>query len=298
MEIKNDVELAEFTSWLVGGRADFFAVPSTMDELKTAWKWGIDSNLPVTFFGGGTNILISDQGIRGLTICLRRFSQSVVSTEGHHLRISCLAGTAKSEILKIFLRHKLAPALFLAGLPGDVGGGIVMNAGVAESFQPREFGEIVENFEVLNFDGSEFKTRIFHHDDVNWAYRHSSGWEPGIVVRAEIKWPLVPDPSILEKVKAANLTRLSKQPLDMPSCGSVFKNPEGKKAAQLIDACGLKGARIGDAQVSLKHANFIVNLGKAKAIDIWNLIQLIQKTVLEKMQVSLRTEVVRMGDWP
>jgi UDP-N-acetylmuramate dehydrogenase len=105
------------------------------------------------------------------------------------------------------------------------------------------------------------------------------------------------DETILQKVKDANRTRLSKQPLDMPSCGSVFKNPEGHKAAQLIDQCGLKGFRIGDAQVSEKHANFIVNLDQAKAVDIWSVIQHVRTVVQEKKNVSLTTEVVRLGRW-
>ena len=132
---------------------------------------------------------------------------------------------------------------------------------------------------------------------MTWTYRHSKGWEPGVVVKAHIKWPKVEDPTILEKVKQANKTRLTKQPLDMPSCGSVFKNPENHKSAQLIDSCGLKGFRIGDAQVSLKHANFIVNLDQATAVDTWNLILHVQKTVEEKTGVKLNTEVVRLGDW-
>ncbi len=297
MDIKSNVPLAEYTSWLIGGPADHLAFPTNLEELKEAWQWAHDKSLPVTILGGGTNVLVSDKGIRGLTINLRRFSKVEVQTDSTHLRIKCLSGTTKSELLKAFLKHKLAPALFLAGLPGDVGGGIVMNAGVAEGFVPREFGEIIESFEVLRFDGKNFSIHNYNHDDVKWTYRHTKGWEPGIVVSAQIKWPLQEDPTILEKVKQANKTRLSKQPLDMPSCGSVFINPENHKSAQLIDSCGLKGFKIGDAQVSLKHANFIVNTNEATAKDTWSLILHVQKTVLEKTGVKLNTEVVRLGDW-
>ncbi len=297
MEIKSQVSLADYTSWLIGGPADYLAFPINIEELKEAWKWGTDKSLPITFLGGGTNVLISDKGIRGLTIGLRKFSKIEVRVEGTDLKISCLSGTGKSELLKAFLKHKLAPALFLAGLPGDVGGGIVMNAGVAENFVPREFGEIIESFDVMRFDGKKFSIQKFQHEDITWTYRHSKGWEPGVVVEAHIKWSLQEDPSILEKVKAANKLRLSKQPLDMPSCGSVFINPLNHKSAQLIDSCGLKGFKIGDAQVSLKHANFIVNLDKATAIDTWDLILHVQKTVFDQTGVKLNTEVVRLGDW-
>ena len=297
MDIKSNVKLAEYTSWLIGGEADHLVFPTTLDELKEAITWAHAKSFPITYLGGGTNVLVSDKGIRGLTIGLRRFSKIEVNSEGEHLKISCLSGTGKSELLKTFLKHKLAPALFLAGLPGDVGGGVVMNAGVAEAFVPREFGEIIESFEVLRFDGKNFSIHKFEHNQIKWTYRHSKGWEPGVVVKVNIKWPKVEDPTILEKVKQANKTRLTKQPLDMPSCGSVFKNPENHKSAQLIDSCGLKGFRIGDAQVSLKHANFIVNLDQATAADTWNLILHVQKTVEEKTGVKLNTEVVRLGAW-
>jgi UDP-N-acetylmuramate dehydrogenase len=297
MEIKSQVQLAEYTSWLIGGPADYLALPTQIDELRFALQWAHDRKLPVTILGGGTNVLVSDHGIRGLTICLRRFSKIETKQANGFLEIQCLSGTAKSELLKSFLKSKLAPALFLAGLPGDVGGGIVMNAGVAEAFVPREFGEIVESFDVLRFDGQRFETKTFNHADVTWSYRHSRGWEPGIIVSARLKWKMEEDPTILEKVKQANKVRLSKQPLDMPSCGSVFINPANAKSAQLIDSCGLKGFRMGDAQVSLKHANFIVNLHKATAIDTWNVILHVQKTVKEKTGISLKTEVVRLGDW-
>jgi len=297
MQIQRDVPLAEYTSWLIGGPADYFCLPTQESELYQAWQFALDNQLPITVLGGGSNVLVSDQGIRGLTICLRRFSKCSTEERDGFLWIHCLAGTGKSDLLKVFLKSKLEPALFLAGLPGDVGGGIVMNAGVSENLKPREFGEIVDNFTVLTHDGTDFKEISYHHDDVTWSYRHSSGWKKGIVLRATLKWPLRLDPQILEKVKQANLVRLSKQPLDLPSCGSVFINPQGHKSAQLIDSCGLKGRRKGDAQVSLKHANFIVNLNQATAKDTWDLILEVQRTVLEKTGVQLKTEVVRLGDW-
>jgi UDP-N-acetylmuramate dehydrogenase len=119
-----------------------------------------------------------------------------------------------------------------------------------------------------------------------------------VIISAQISWPVNnPEPNVLDRVREANKIRLSKQPLDMPSCGSVFKNPENNKAAQLIDSCGLKGKSIGGAQISKKHANFIVNTGGASASDIWNLILFVQKTVFEKTNIQLQTEVVRLGSW-
>jgi len=294
LKILKNVNCAEYTSWLVGGEAEHFCLPENIQQLQEAMDFSKQQNLPVTILGGGSNVLISDQGIPGLTICLRRFSGVSFETRDGRIFIQALSGTAKSELLKIFLKNKLAPALFLAGLPGDVGGGVVMNAGVAESFHPREFMEFVDSIEVMNPKG---EIHQINKSDLKISYRHTDGWQPNIITTVNMSWPLEEDLEILNKVKEANKTRLSKQPLDMPSCGSVFKNPEGFKAAQLIDQCGLKGFRIGDAQVSLKHANFIVNLDQARAADIWDVILHVQKTVLEQKNVQLKTEVVRLGRW-
>lgn len=297
MEITQNVSLADYTSWLVGGPAEYFCLPTTIDDLKEALQWAHDHQKNITIFGGGTNVLISDKGVRDLVICLRRFSGVTSEEVGGRLQITALAGTAKSELLKLFLKHKLPPALFLAGLPGDIGGGVVMNAGVAEGFQPREFVEITDWVEVLRFESGVFSAHRFAKEDLQWEYRHSKGWQPGVIVRVGISWPLQADPTILDQVRNANKVRLSRQPLDMPSCGSVFRNPPGHKAAQLIDGCGLKGYTVGEAQVSLKHANFIVNLGKAKAADMWHIIEHVRSTIKKLRNVDLQTEVIRLGDW-
>ncbi len=294
LQILANVNLAEYTSWMIGGNAEYFCLPKTIDELKMALFEAKKNNLKTTILGGGSNVLISDAGIKGLTICLRKFSQITSKIENDNLYIEALSGTAKSELLKLFLKNKLSASLFLAGLPGDIGGGVVMNAGVAENFTPREFMQLVDWIEVL--DENQNMKRI-EKSNLKISYRHTEGFQPHIICKVGFSWPLEIDANVLQKVKDANLARLSKQPLDMPSCGSVFKNPEGHKAAQLIDSCGLKGFQIGDAQVSLKHANFIVNINKATAMDTWNVMMHVQKTVLEKTNVSLSTEVVRLGEW-
>lgn len=294
LNILKNINLAPHTSWLIGGNAEYFCSPTDANQLKEALKFSQDNKLKITVISGGSNILISDKGIKGLTICLRQLSKITYEIKDDKIFISCLAGTAKSELLKFFLKNQLEPALFLAGLPGDVGGGVVMNAGVAEQHKPREFMELVDSIEVMTLSGDIL---ILKKSDLEIGYRHTNGWQPHIVLRVNMSWPNKPNSDILARVREANKIRLSKQPLDLPSCGSVFKNPKNHKVAQLIDECGLKGLRFGDAQVSLKHANFIVNLNKATATDVWNLILHIQKTVKEKMNIDIATEVVRLGDW-
>jgi UDP-N-acetylmuramate dehydrogenase len=297
MEIRQRETLRNYTSWQIGGKADFFCVPENFPQLRAAVEFAMEKSLPVQVLSGGSNVLISDQGIAGLTVCLKKFAGVQTKVVKDDLVIECDAGLAKSELLKIYLKYKLKPALFLAGIPGDVGGGIVMNAGVSENIAPREFCEIVESFEVMKWKDGTVWTESFLNDRVKWTYRHSEGWQNGIISRVRLKVPNLPDANIMEAVRFANKSRLSKQPLDKPSCGSVFKNPEGHKAAQLIESAGLKGLQMGDAQVSLKHANFIVNLGQATARDTWNLMCEVQKKVFEKHQVQLTTEVVRLGRW-
>ena len=290
VQISSQISLASFTSWQIGGSAEFFCLPKNVNELIEAQAWASEKNVDVKVLGHGSNVLIPDEGVKGLVICLKDFSGLEIISEKPKLEFVCWAGTAKSELLKLFLKYKLPPALFLAGIPGDVGGGIVMNAGVAENFNPREFVEITEWIEVLRPNN---KIERIESKKLNWSYRHCDGWRPGIIIRAAFSWQNEPDNSTLDQVRNANRVRLTKQPLDMPSCGSVFTNPAGHKAAQLIDSCGLKGYTIGGAQISNKHANFIVNLGNATAKDVWSIIQHVQKIVLQNKGVELKTEVVK-----
>lgn len=294
LEIREKVELASLTWWKVGGAADYFCLPRTVEQVQEALAWVKQKTLPFTVLGGGSNVLISDQGIEGLVIGLKELVGLQVVSEKPDLKIEALAGTGKSEAVKVYLKHKLSPAHFLCGLPGDLGGGVVMNAGVGEAIVPREFTEIVEWFEVARPEGD---VKRFAHDQVKWHYRHSEGWQPGVVVRVGLKWPNAPDEKVMDKVREATKSRVAKQPLNMPSCGSVFKNPEGHKAGALIDKCGLKGFTIGGAQVSPKHANFIVNIGKAKAADVNSVIEHVRSTVRAQCGVELQTEVKYLGRW-
>ncbi|MFZ4404140.1 MAG: FAD-binding protein, partial [Pseudobdellovibrionaceae bacterium] len=166
MEIQTSISLLNFTSWLVGGQADFFCQPKNTEDFNAALLWAHQQKQPITILGGGSNVLIHDAGVRGLVINNRKFSGIEVIEDPYKLKMTCLAGTGKSEVLKQFLKYKLAPALFLAGLPGDVGGGVVMNAGVSENFTPKEFGEIVEWIEVVDItDQGHLQTRQMYAEE-------------------------------------------------------------------------------------------------------------------------------------
>lgn len=300
--IQENVELKRFTTWKVGGAAEYFAAPSNLDEVKEVLTWATQKKLPIHFLGQGSNVLISDEGVKGLVLSTRRLQKLEILSEDTSLRVRCESGVLKFKLMRLFLKYNLSPALFLSGIPGDVGGGVVMNAGVGEMISPREFVEIVESVDVLKWkqtasDDLDFELVTFTKEELQWSYRHSSGWQPGMVISAVLSWPMNPHPEIAQEVKQAVDLRRLKQPLDKPSCGSVFVNPQGHKSGALIESCGLKGFTIGGAQVSNKHANFIVNIGTATATDIHQVISHVQSKVFEKHQVKLHTEVVYMGEW-
>ena len=295
MIINENVSLREKTFWKIGGNADFLCQPKNLEELREAYRWAQEKQKKITILGGGTNVLVSDQGIEGLVICMKDLSSVQTEERNGRIYLHCLAGTPKSDLTKIFLSKKLTPAVFLCGLPGDVGGGVVMNAGVSENRVPKEFCEMVDAVEVLRPSGELEKISA---KQLMWHYRESEGWQPGILYSADLSWPLAPQDDVPNQVRHATKTRLEKQPLNYPSCGSVFRNPPGQKAGWLIEQSGLKGHRLGDAQISEKHANFIINLGKARAVDVKSLIDLAKETVSSKFNIQLETEVKMMGRWP
>ena len=294
--VTTQVNISSYSSWKVGGAVDFFAQPKNEQDLKNVLLWALAENLPVTVIGGGTNILIHDSGIRGLVISSCQLQGWEEKKEKGYYLLSVMSGVAKHEIMRVYMKQKLAPALFLSGLPGNIGGGVAMNAGIREDINPREFTQIVDWVEVYQWNKEEgvvFKK--YSHDQLKWGYRHCFGWQPGMIFRVGLKWPDKPDENIRSLVMEANKRRLSKQPLDKLSCGSVFKNPSEYSSGFLIEDSGLKGFRIGGAEVSKKHANFIINTGEASAQNIFDLIEHVRLVVKQKKGIQLESEVVLVG---
>ena len=245
------------------------------------------------FWGVAPNILISDKGVSGLVISTKGLTQLKSGEKEKGLYIESEAGVLKSDVMRIFYERKLSPALFLSGLPGDIGGGVVMNAGVSHEEAPKEFSEIVSWVEVMTLKG----LLRYDQSQIEWSYRKTKGWRPGVICRVGLFWPLEEDPKIHIKMKECLKKRRQSQPLHLKSCGSVFKNPYPKLAGMLIEKCRLKGLSKGGAEISKKHGNFIVNTGDATAKDIHYLITYIQKEVKEQFKVDLETEVCYLGRW-
>lgn len=322
MKIEQNKNLKSFNSWKVGGEAEFFCQACGLNDLLECLKWANQRGVKVSFLGSGTNVLISDKGVKGLVINCNKLKGLQHSESEGRLYIRAFSGTLKSEVMQVFVRYQLAPALFLCGLPGQVGGGVVMNAGwgqkkipptaggeasdvpytkaslAAEESQsvPREFKDIVDEISVVRPPG---QTEKIKKNQIHWEYRKSKGWEPGIIFEVKMSWPLKPLPGFKERLKALAMRRALSQPLRSASCGSVFKNPKkGLGAGALIEKCGLKGFEVGGAEVSKKHANFILNTGAAQAEEIHRLIQRVQKKVKDQLGVWLEPEVRYLGQWP
>ena len=289
-DLRPAVALEAFTTWKVGGPAEWFGEPTTLDSLIAQVQWGRDRGLPQRWIGAGSNLLISDQGLEGLTLCLRRLQGTVLDKASG--LVEAQAGEPLPSLARRAARAGLGGLEWSVGIPGTVGGAVVMNAGA----QGGCVAERLHDVTVLNPERPE-SPFILKASDLAFRYRHSRlQEEPLIVIAARFQLDAGQDPGRLMERTSANLQcRTSSQPYHLPSCGSVFRNPEPQKAGRLIESLGLKGLRIGDAQVSPLHANFIVNTGAARAADIHALIEHLQDEVQRRSGIALHPEVKRLG---
>lgn len=286
IKIKTNEPLSRYTYTKTGGPADYLAFPTTRQELKDLLVRARKQKMPVTTLGNSSNLIIKDGGIRGLVIMLPQFNKIEVKQQ----QITAEAGAAIIAVTKAASKASLTGLEFAAGIPGSVGGAIFMNAGAYGG----EIANVVSSIDEILPDGREVQ---ISGSDLHFGYRHSVVQENhGIVVAATFNLEAGQQPQIQNKMDELNALRRSKQPLEYPSCGSVFKRPKGHFTGPLIIKAGLQGKSIGGAQVSNKHAGFIINTGNATATDYLQLIQLIQKTVKEKFAVQLETEVRIIGE--
>ena len=280
--------LARYTSWRVGGKADHFYIPVDVEDLAQFLQ-GLDDNEPVCFIGLGSNLLVRDGGVRGTVVLMHNVLSDLRMDAGS---IYAEAGVTCAKLAKFTARQHRHGAEFMAGIPGTVGGALAMNAGChgGETWDVVTKVQTIDRKGVLHVrDNTEFNISYRHVEMADgkpldeWFIAAWFGLAAGEASEAE------------QKIKSLLAKRLATQPLNWPNAGSVFRNPAGDFAARLIEASSLKGYRIGGAQVSEKHANFIVNLGDAKAADIEALIAHIRKTVSEKQGIELQQEVRVIG---
>ena len=291
--LRQGVGLQPFTTWKVGGPAEWFAEPEESDELVSLAAWARAQGLALRCIGAGSNLLIADSGLPGLTICNRRLQGSRLDAASG--LVEAEAGEPIPTLARKAARLGLSGLEWAVGIPGTVGGAVVMNAG-AQGGCTAEWLRSVRLLDPAN-PATPFELEA---RELDFAYRHSRlQAEAWIVLAATFQLEAGHDPAAITSHTSANLhSRTSTQPYQQPSCGSVFRNPEPQKAGQLIEALGLKGLQIGDAQVSPIHANFIVNIGQASASDIDALIAEVQRRVLTNHGLTLHPEVKRLGFGP
>lgn len=279
------VNLAPFTSWLIGGDAERFYWPTSLDDLSNFLR-ATPPHEPLIWLGLGSNVLIADSGLSGTVLVTQGALMGMSQISPNRVRAE--AGVSCAQVARFAARNNLVEGEFLAGIPGTVGGALAMNAGAFGG----ETWEKVVAVETINRQG---EIALRDPKEFSIAYRSVKGLQDEWFVAGIFEFSPGDGKASLEKIKALLDKRAQTQPTGEPSCGSVFRNPPGNYAGHLIETCGLKGTKIGEAQVSPKHANFIINTGNATARDTAALIRLVQARVQAEHGVLLHPEVHFLG---
>ncbi|NLB64045.1 MAG: UDP-N-acetylmuramate dehydrogenase [Fibrobacter sp.] len=286
--VRKNISIKPWTTFKVGGIVKYFAEPQSIDEIKALHSWTLLQKLPVFILGKGSNVVVSDRGFPGLIIHLgKSFSQWQISGNKIKAQAGCLLNKVVAEAIKT----DLSGIELLAGIPGTVGGGTYINAGA----YGQELKQIITSVTSLNSRGQVIKRQ---NHECNFAYRNS-------IFTQNHEWILEVEMALtlnsgrdLRKIMQKNLKkRKDQQPIELPNAGSMFKRPKNNFAGALIEKAGLKGLQMGKAQVSHKHANFIVNLGGATAQDIWDLSEKVIAKVKTHSSIVLEREVIFLGEF-
>ena len=287
VELRFEEALAKHTSFRIGGDAEVMAFPKTKIELADILKACAKLNCKCAILGAGTNVLAPDGGVRGLVVCLKDCLGGMERLDETHIRV--MAGVTMARAAVNAANMGLTGMEFAHGIPGTVGGGVYMNAGAYGG----EMRQVVTEVTALYPDG----IRRFTGDQAEFAYRHSRFLEDGAVVLGAAVRLTPDDPAaIRQRMDDLMARRKASQPLEWPSAGSTFKRPEGYYAGTLIDQTGLKGLTVGGAQVSEKHAGFVINTGSATCADVRELIRRVQEAVYRAHGVRLEPEVRFVGE--
>jgi len=287
--VRYNEEMKKHTTVRIGGPADVLVLPTNMDEVKQTLKFVKENNLPINIIGNGSKLLVRDEGIRGIVIKIGS-NMSGYKIDGEY--IVCDAGIMLPKVCVMARDASLSGLEFASGIPGCVGGSVVMNAGAYGS----EMSAVVE--EVTYID-KNLEIKTIEKEELEFAYRKSyfklHEDENNVVLSVKLKLVTGDKNTIIYKMKENNDSRREKQPLEHPSAGSTFKRPEGYYVGKLIDDIGFRGKVIGGAQISTKHVGFIVNIDNATAKDVLDLIERTQQEVKKKFGVDLEPEIQVIG---
>jgi len=280
--------MKKHTTFRVGGEADFFVVPKTKEEIKKIVALCQEMDMPYYILGNGSNLLVGDKGYRGVIIQIYK-EMNAIQIEGNEMRVQ--AGALLSKIGSVALEAELTGFEFAAGIPGTVGGAVVMNAGAYGG----EMKDVLKEVTVLTPEG---EILILAKEELELGYRTSIVAKKNyIVLEATIVLEKGDKEAIKARMDELRVQRTTKQPLEYPSAGSTFKRPEGYFAGKLIQDAGLRGFQEGGAQVSEKHCGFVINKGNATAAEVRTVIKDVQEKVKEAFGVELETEVIFVGDF-
>lgn len=289
-KLRSDVDMSRHISWRAGGRAERVYRPADLADLAVFLR-SLPQDEPLHWVGLGSNLLVRDGGLRGTVLLMHAaLSELRMEQDGS---VYAQAGVPGAKLARFAALHNLGGAEFFAGIPGTLGGMLAMNAGCYGG----ETWNVVERVQLMSH-GGELHERTPQDYDIGYRYvAPKVGNEPEYFVGAWLRLPAGDGENSREQIKSLLARRIASQPLQTPNAGSVFRNPPGDHAARLIEQCGLKGRRVGGAQVSEKHANFIVNTGGATAADIENLIGEVQATVQQQTGIRLPPEVRIIGEY-
>jgi UDP-N-acetylmuramate dehydrogenase len=289
--VRFDEPLRRHTSFRIGGPADVWAEVSDVEQIRALQRLAAEQRLPLALLGGGTNVLCSDRGVRGVVMKLgRAFAEIDFRPNGAGTYVHAGAAGSFKKLVVHTVQRQLAGLEFGEGIPGTVGGGLLMNAGAFGG----EIASVVTAIEGVAPDG---EVKAIERDQLHFGYRFFDLPDGFIVTHVNFRLQAGDEAQIGERVRAAQQKRSKGQPLGYPNAGSIFKNPPGTFAGKLIEQAGLKGRRIGQAQISEQHANFIVNLGDARAADVKALMDEAVAKVEATSGVRLQPEVKLVGEW-
>ena len=281
----HDEPMDRHTSWRVGGKAEMFYVPTDKASLVQL-MCQLPGNVPVFWFGLGSNLLVRDAGIPGMVVCTFKGMDEIERVDKES--VYAQAGVASAKLAKFCARRGLVGAEFLAGIPGSFGGAVAMNAGAFGG----DTWSMIERIECLDREGN---IAWFEKSEISYQYRYVDLPENNWIIGAQIKLKSIKGLDLGRRIRELLKTRGSSQPVQSANAGSVFKNPENDHAARLLEEVGMKGRAIGGAEYSTKHANFIINKGNANASDIEALIELGRKAVKQRFGIELEPEVRIVG---
>lgn len=279
------VVMRDITSLKIGGRADILAYPLDEEDLLCLLRYAKRRGMPYYIIGKCTNLLVKDEGIRGMVIDLSKGFNRINDVDNHG--IIAESGVPLKKIVNFCAEKGFEGLEFACGIPGSLGGAITMNAGAYDG----EIKDVVEEIDVMGEDGV---VRKIKRDCMNFRYRELE--LNGIIIRAFLRLKQGDTQRIKEKIDSYKRARQTTQSISFPNAGSIFKNPEGISAGKLIEELGLKGQRVGDASISDVHGNYIVNVGNASSRDVLNLIAIVKQKALKERNISLETEIRCIGE--